>query len=487
MTPPAKPAGPARPARHKFMQAMIVADLVIACGVATQYVAWRFRFHPNLGPIWFVANPLALWEWRTAAVVLGGFGFVTATRRRTRRFALLLALAGCAAGWVAWGSTGRVYAPHHFLIWAVAYRHIVPLAPIMQAGWIAWGIAWGVLLLATLGAVTSSRTLATPSGAHGTAAWGTGAEFRTSYGLAFGRDERQHLLRYAGDGHLLTVAPTRSGKGVSVVIPTLLTARTAAVVTDPKGENFAVTARARREMGQRVHALDPFQVAQGTARLNPLDAIDLMSPTAHDEAWGLADMLVVTDQALSGAGEFWNEEARAFLAGLILHVLASAPPELRHLPRVRELMTLPAEPFAALLAEMQQSPAAFGLVSRAASRLLQKEERERSGVISSVQNHTHFLDSPAIRHVLTESTFSFRDLVSGDATCYLILPPTHLRTYKRWMRLMIGGALQPLTDPRAGTRRDVSSFCSTSSPISAASGWWRTACRSPADMAPPSG
>lgn len=102
-----------------------------------------------------------------------------------------------------------------------------------------------------------------------------------------------------------------------------------------------------------------------------------------------------------------------------------------------------------------QSRAAFGLVSRAAARLLQKEDRERSGVVSSAQNHTHFLDSPRIRHVLTESTFSLRALVAEASTCYLILPPSHLRTYRRWVRLMIGGSLQALTQLRGAPRERV--------------------------------
>jgi hypothetical protein len=69
------------------------------------------------------------------------------------------------------------------------------------------------------------------------------------------------VLRYEGDGHLLTIAPTRAGKGVSAVIPNLLTHPGSVVVTDLKGENYAVTA-ARRcvDLGHDVHALDPFDV-----------------------------------------------------------------------------------------------------------------------------------------------------------------------------------------------------------------------------------
>ena len=177
---------------------------------------------------------------------------------------------------------------------------------------------------------------------------------------------------------MLTVAPTRSGKGVSAVIPNLLDYPGSVLVTDPKGENYAVTARWRRERGHTVCAFDPFGVAGGDATYNPLDVIDAGTPDVVDDARMLADMLVLPG-GREGEQAFWNEEARGVLTGLILHVAASAPPEQRTLTEVRTLLTLPPERFAELLEVMQASPAAGGLVARAAARLLQKAERERSG------------------------------------------------------------------------------------------------------------
>ena len=81
-------------------------------------------------------------------------------------------------------------------------------------------------------------------------------------GLIVGREDRERgrLLRYDGEAHLLTLAPTRSGKGVGAVIPNLLTAERSILCIDPKGENARVTARARRRLGP-VHVLDPFSVS----------------------------------------------------------------------------------------------------------------------------------------------------------------------------------------------------------------------------------
>ena len=240
------------------------------------------------------------------------------------------------------------------------------------------------------------------------------------------------------------MAPTRTGKGVSAVIPNLLHYAGSVVVTDPKGENYAVTARRRRELASTVHALDPFAVVGGTATFNPFDLIDAKSPDANDDAWLLADMLVVPDGKMREEA-FWHEEARALLAGLALYVASHAPPELRTLPHMRSLLTLPPDPFGLLLDDMLESDQVSGLVSRAAARVIQKADRERSGVISSAQSYTHFLDSPRMATVLGHSSFGLSDLKRERVTLYLVLPPDRMDTYRAWLRVMTACAMLALT------------------------------------------
>ena len=169
-----------------------------------------------------------------------------------------------------------------------------------------------------------------------------------------------------------------------------------------------------------------------------------MSPDANDDAWMLADMLVVP-KAREGDHAFWNEEARALLAGLILHVAANAPPELRTLTHVRELLTLPPDPFQLLLKDMIETEAVGGLVARAAARLLQKADRERSGVISSAQSHTHFLDSPRMAIVMGPSSVDLTTIKRACVSIYLVLPPERMDTYRPWLRLMIACSLLSMT------------------------------------------
>src|SRR5207244_11184492 len=79
-------------------------------------------------------------------------------------------------------------------------------------------------------------------------------------------------------------------------------------------------------------------------------------------------------------------------------------------------------------------------VARAAARRLQKADRERSGVLSTAQSHTHFLDSPRMARVLERSTVDLAVLKREAVSVYLILPTDRMDAYARWLRLMIGCA-----------------------------------------------
>lgn len=265
-------------------------------------------------------------------------------------------------------------------------------------------------------------------------------------GIVLGRFKGK-LLRHKTDKHLMTLAPNRAGKGVSAIIPNLLTWPGSMLVIDPKGENASVTARRRRAMGQKVYILDPWGITgfEG-CRFNPLLALSPDSADLVEDATLLADSLVVP--ATKADDEFWNTEARSFLAGLIMHIVTTEAPENRNLGTLRTLLTLGEAEFADLLEDMNDNHAAFGLVTRTAQRLLQKTDRERSGVISTAQGQTHFLDSPRITDVLASSSFDLDELKSSRMSIYLVLPADRLATHGRWLRLVVGLCLSALTRDR---------------------------------------
>lgn len=429
---------PPHPGNDRPLVLFLMLGLVIAFGTGTQYVAWRLGFHPNLGAPLFVASPGDLAVIRVGAIVcaIAGAGLLFLPAWRTMSGVLLIG-ALCIAN----ASAGPVYAPHLIAVWQHRYADVPEAASILQIAWVVVGaaaISIGVLITSAW----RRRAPAPPSTSHGSAHWGSGEVLHRDAGLLLGR-QGPTSLRHLGEGHVLTVAPTRSGKGVSCVIPNLLDHPGSVLVTDPKGENYAVTARWRKEMGQDVFPFDPFGIASGehgSATCNPLDLIDATSQEAVDDARMLADMIVLPD-GREGEHIFWNEEARGILTGLILHVAANAPPENRTLTHVRTLLTLAPAQFAELLKDMQASSAADGLVARAAARILQKAEKERSGVISTAQSHTHFLDSPRMAVALGSSSVDLSVLKREAASLYLILPTDRIDAYARWLRLMIACAL----------------------------------------------
>ncbi len=270
--------------------------------------------------------------------------------------------------------------------------------------------------------------------------------------LLIGRDTFGRLLRYDGPAHLITIAPTRSGKGVGTIIPNLLTANRSVVCIDPKGENARVTMRQREAFGP-VHCLDPFGISgRATARYNPLDRLEADSLDLTEDAMTLADALVF-DEAETEA--HWNEEAKALIAGLILYVICHDDPAHRNLTSVRDYLTLAPDDFTALLTVMQASDGAGGLIARAANRYLSKSHREAAGVLSGAQRHTHFLDSPRIAQVVGSSDFAFADLKDSVATVFLILPPDRLDTYSRWLRLLLAQSINEMARSSAKPLRPV--------------------------------
>lgn len=275
---------------------------------------------------------------------------------------------------------------------------------------------------------------------------------KKGYRLGVFEDEAgSDLLRYSGDRHLLTCAPTRAGKGTTAIIPNLLTYDGSMLVIDPKGENLMMTAEQRHRMDHKVYPLDPWGVgvdAFGTKsmRFNPLDFLRPGDPDIVENAMILADALVVPS---AGDSKFWDDEARALLTGLILYVAVDddGDPEdhedevfgHRHLPRVRELLLKGETDMVALFKNMEKSTNA--VIAGTGARMLQREAKMRSNILATVQSHTHFLDSPRLQDTMRTSDFSFADMKREKMSVYLILPADRLSTFGRWLRLIISIAI----------------------------------------------
>lgn len=298
------------------------------------------------------------------------------------------------------------------------------------------------------------------STAYGSAEWANFEHLREhnligASGLSLGAFEaaqQGHRLHYTGQRHLLTVAPTRSGKGVSAIIPNLLTYEGSAVVIDPKGENAMITSARRGQgerrrgiagLGQRVYVVDPWGITgQAAARFNPLDWLRSDDPDISENAMMLADSIVIPG---SGKDRFWDEEAKALLMGLLLYVAldprehGTAEKPTRNLGRVRDIIVGSPEQLKQVLQQMFEST--NPVVKSTAARTAGKAPDLRANVLAALQSHTHFLDSPRIRGSLAQSDFRFEELKETPTSIYLVLPSDRLETFGRWLRLLIQQAI----------------------------------------------
>lgn len=245
-------------------------------------------------------------------------------------------------------------------------------------------------------------------------------------------------LHYSGTRHLLTVAPTTSGKGTTAIIPNLLTYTGSMLVVDPKGENAMITAKHRYDMGQDIFIVDPWQITgYRGAHFNPLDWLIASDIDITENAMLLADALIIPEDS---SDKFWIEEAKALLQGLILYVATDkAEHQNRTLARVRDLLLLDGDLLKLLFQRMLDSD--HHIVASTGARCLQKDDKLLSNVIASAQSQTHFLDSERLRDSMVKSDFKFEDLKVRPMTVYLVLPADRLKTFSRWLRLTIQQAL----------------------------------------------
>ena len=269
-------------------------------------------------------------------------------------------------------------------------------------------------------------------------------------GILLGRGAFGHLLRFSSDGMVMVFAAMGAGKGLGVVIPSLLTYRGSMVVTDPKGENYAITRRRRAAFG-KVWMLNPTDLTH-SERFNPLDMVRRGEPQEADDAEALARLMVVPDAREA----HWDAKAISLIKGLILHVLHHEPPASRTLATVRRLTADQRETFLANLTHMagnSPSPAAREIIGGVLTSAVDSDgdfSQEFQSILSNVQKATEpwSATSPAGK-LSSSSTFRLTDLVEGTGTLYLCVDEDLLDVYSRWLRVMVGCTLKTLTRAKA--------------------------------------
>jgi type IV secretion system protein VirD4 len=276
------------------------------------------------------------------------------------------------------------------------------------------------------------------------------------------------LIGIDDNRHMLTVAGSRAGKSV-MLVANLMFYRGSVLALDPKGELANLTARRRAALGQDVHVLDPFltcadHVAPFRKRYNPLAMLRMDSDTVIEDAGMIADALVVP---AAGKDPHWDESARNFIEGLILHIVSDAAYDGRRtLVSLRDLLRdamIGAEDddqgFALELAmyanaeRLSRNAATDDLanaIETAAREFYEKPDRERASVLSTARRHTKFLDYKAMRRVLSGHDFDLADLkrAAQGQTLYLCLPASRMGLCNRWLRLFVNQLLDAMERER---------------------------------------
>jgi type IV secretory pathway TraG/TraD family ATPase VirD4 len=273
-----------------------------------------------------------------------------------------------------------------------------------------------------------------------------------------------HAIHYPNQ-HLTCFAPNRSGKGASLIVPSLMLWSSSCLVLDPKGENAWRTAEHRRRpkaeggLGQDVFILDPFggveRYSGGTPEaqhvLNPLAGLSLDAP---EDALNLADALITV---APGQNAHFDTSARDLVEGLILFEVELAH-RMERVPSMANVRGAIANPQrTAEIARLAQGNAelpeghflhklftAAGKLARFQGVEKDSEfvfSNEIASVFSTAITQTAFLDHPKIQASMEGNDFQLSQLAKGNTTVYVVLPAELLGIYGRWMRLILARAI----------------------------------------------
>ncbi|MFT3941563.1 type IV secretory system conjugative DNA transfer family protein [Rhodopseudomonas sp.] len=261
-------------------------------------------------------------------------------------------------------------------------------------------------------------------------------------------------ITYKGDLHQLIVGGIGGGKFTTCIAPLLLGSGLedqAVVVVDPKGEIARLAGPFFQEPfsdRRSVHLLDPWDICGTgeTAVLTFLDQLTADNANCTDDARTMADATIIP----SGAEDsHWENTARNFLTGLLLY-LALDPAEegKRDLVRLRELVTLPwampkayvgapRENLSTLLYSYMDNDLGGGVIRRSFTSMLNREDKERSGIISILERETAWIDSPSMTRTLRGTSLDLGAAARGGGKYFIVIPPDYVMTHRARLRLCV--------------------------------------------------
>jgi len=390
--------------------ALFAAVTLFSFWVATQWVAARLGYQPRLGVPWLSFKEL------------------------------------------------KVYAPWAIFSWEYWYSSYAPVLFRDAFYGCAIGPLVGVMVIIAY-AVWSARK-ARIATTHGTARWASleetaSAGLLAGEGVVLGMLPDGRLLRDNGPEHVACIAPTRSGKGVGQVIPTLLTWPASVLVHDMKGENWKITSAWRSNFSNVIY-FNPTDPAS-SAHFNPFLEVRADENQIRD-VQNIADQVV--DPYGKGKESHWDRTADQFFLGAILHVLHAE--EDRSLYGLSKFLSDPKRPFEETLNHMKVAPHDAGIaherIAAAAQAMLNKSEEERSGILSTALAFLGLYSDPIVARNTADSDFRIRDLMQAEhpMSLYIVVPDSdrlRLKPLTRMMMTMITQRLVEVLNPKENKHR----------------------------------
>ncbi len=374
--------------------------VLLTTWAATQWTAWRLGFQPQLGAPWFEL-----------------------------------------AGW-------PVYYPPAFFWWWYFYDAYAP--PIFVEGAYIAASGGFIAIAVAIGMSVWRAREAKNVETYGSARWAERREVKTAGllgpdGVVLGKLDGDYL-RHDGPEHILCFAPTRSGKGVGLVVPSLLTWPGSAIVHDIKGENWQLTAGFRAQHG-RVLLFDPTNPK--SAAYNPLLEVRRGDWEVRD-VQNVADVLVDPEGSLDKRNH-WEKTSHSLLVGAILHVLYAEKD--KTLAGVAAFLSDPRREIETTLKAMMTTPhlgeaGPHPVVASTARELLNKSENELSGVLSTAMSFLGLYRDPVVAEVTRRCDWRIADLIADatPATLYLVVPPSDISRTKPLIRLVLNQIGRRLTE-----------------------------------------
>lgn len=348
-------------------------------------------------------------------------------------------------------SDTSIYYPWRLFEWWYAYEAYAPdifrKAGVMAAGGGMLGTTTAIV--GSLWRARQTKHVTT----YGSAEWATekdiaNSELLNDRGVFLGKTNTSYL-RHNGPEHVLAFAPTRSGKGVGLVIPTLLTWTGSAVIHDIKGENWQLTAGWRSQFS---HCLLFNPTDPRSAKYNPLLEVRKGSHEVRD-VQNIADILVDPEGALEKRNH-WEKTGHSLLTGAILHVLYAE--EEKTLANVARFLANPKKTLEATLRIMlttnhlgtKQHPKVHPEVASIAREMLNKSENELSGVVSTAMSFLEIYRDPIIAETTSRCDWRIDDLkhAKRPVSLYLVIPPSDISRTKPLIRLILNQIGRRLTE-----------------------------------------